>query len=266
MLVFERVDYDYRQGEPVLRQLSFGIQPGEFVAIIGANGSGKSTAAKLMNGLLQPRAGEVRLGTLNTLNRDDLVSIRERGGLVFQNPDDQFITASVLDEVVFGLENLRVPRAEMIQRVDAALRAVQMEGYADAAPHQLSGGQKQRVAVAAVIAMQPEILILDEATSMLDPQGRQELLQILHSLHRQGLTVIHLTHHMDEVLAADRVLLLSQGELAYDGPPSRLFSNNSIAGQPLELPFAARVYHALGLEVPVSADWKETIEQLWAMR
>lgn len=268
MLVFDQVDYDYRQEEPVLRQLSFQIHPGEFVAVIGANGSGKSTAAKLMNGLLQPRAGEVRLGSLNTLNRTDLVSIRERAGLVFQNPDDQFITASVLDEVVFGLENLRVPRAEMSRRASAALRAVQMEAYADAAPHQLSGGQKQRVAVAAVIAMQPEILILDEATSMLDPQGRQELLQLLHGLHGQGLTIIHITHHMDEVLAADRVLLLSYGELAYDGTPSSLFSNDSIviAGQPLELPFAARLYQALGLEIPAGADWKEMIEQLWAMR
>lgn len=124
-----------------------------------------------MNGLLLPRAGEVRLGALSTLNRQNLVSIRERAGLVFQNPDDQFITASVLDEVLFGLENLRVPREEMGRRAGAALRAVQMEAYADTAPHQLSGGQKQRVAVAAVIAMQPEILILDEATSMLDPQG-----------------------------------------------------------------------------------------------
>lgn len=266
MLDFDQVDYDYREGEPVLRQLSFKIHPGEFVAVVGANGSGKSTAAKLMNGLLQPRAGEVRLGSFNTLDRNDLVSIRERVGLVFQNPDDQFITASVLDEVVFGLENLWVPRAEMIQRADAALRAVRMEAYADAAPHQLSGGQKQRAAVAAVIAMQPEILILDEATSMLDPQGRQELIQILHGLHRQGLTIIHITHHMDEILAADRVLLLSRGELSYDGPPSRLFSKDTIAGQPLELPFAARLYQALGLEVPVSADWKETIERLWAMR
>lgn len=266
MLIFDRVNYDYRQGEPVLRQLSFGIHPGEFVAVTGANGSGKSTAAKLMNGLLLPRAGEVRLGALSTLKRQDLMSIRERAGLVFQNPDDQFITASVLDEVVFGLENLRVPGAEMRQRAEAALRAVQMEAYADAAPHQLSGGQKQRAAVAAVIAMQPEILILDEATSMLDPQGRQELLQLLHSLHRQGLTIIHITHHMDEVLAADRVLLLNNGELAYDGPPSRLFSNDSMAGQALELPFTARLYQALGLDVPVSADWKEAIRQLWAMR
>lgn len=178
----------------------------------------------------------MRLGPLDTLNRQDLVKIRERAGLVFQNPDDQFITASVLDEVVFGLENLRVPRAEMSRRASAALRAVQMEAYADAAPHQLSGGQKQRAAIAAVIAMQPEILILDEATSMLDPQGRQELIQLLHSLHRQGLTIIHITHHMDEVLAAERVLLLCGGELAYDGPPSELFSNGSAAGQALELP------------------------------
>ncbi|ETT56176.1 cobalt transporter ATP-binding subunit [Paenibacillus sp. FSL R7-269] len=264
MLVFDQVDFAYRRGQPVLRQLSFDIRQGEFVTIIGANGSGKSTIAKLMNGLLLPNAGEVRMGALSNLNRQDLVSIRERAGLVFQNPDDQFITASVLDEVVFGLENLRVPRIEMFGRVTRALQAVHMEDYMDAAPYQLSGGQKQRVAVAAVLAMEPSILILDEATSMLDPQGRQDLLQVMHTLHRQGLTIIHITHHMDEILPSDRVLLLSQGELAFDGTPSGLFSSVSMTEQQLAPPFTVRLFQALGLDAPQHAEWKETIRSIWS--
>lgn len=264
MLVFDQVDFAYRRGQPVLRQLSFDIRQGEFVTITGANGSGKSTIAKLMNGLLLPNAGEVRMGALSTLNRQDLVSIRERAGLVFQNPDDQFITASVLDEVVFGLENLRVPRIEMFGRVTRALQAVHMEDYMDAAPYQLSGGQKQRVAVAAVLAMEPSILILDEATSMLDPQGRQDLLQVMHTLHRQGLTIIHITHHMDEILPSDRVLLLSQGELAFDGTPSGLFSSVSMTEQQLAPPFTVRLFQALGLDAPQHAEWKETIRSIWS--
>ncbi|MEK3758144.1 ATP-binding cassette domain-containing protein [Paenibacillus sp. FSL P4-0338] len=264
MLVFDQVDFAYRRGQPVLRQLSFDIRQGEFVTIIGANGSGKSTIAKLMNGLLLPNAGEVRMGALSTLNRQDLVSIRERAGLVFQNPDDQFITASVLDEVVFGLENLRVPRIEMFGRVTRALQAVHMEDYMDAAPYQLSGGQKQRVAVAAVLAMEPSILILDEATSMLDPQGRQDLLQVMHTLHRQGLMIIHITHHMDEILPSDRVLLLSQGELAFDGTPSGLFSSVSMTEQQLAPPFTVRLFQALGLDAPQHAEWKETIRSIWS--
>ncbi|MEK5032244.1 ATP-binding cassette domain-containing protein [Paenibacillus sp. FSL R7-0302] len=264
MLAFDQVDFAYRRGQPVLRQLSFDIRQGEFVAIIGANGSGKSTIAKLMNGLLLPRAGEVRLGALSTSNRQNLISIREQAGLVFQNPDDQFITASVLDEVVFGLENLRVPRTAMLSRATRALQAVHMEHYMDAASHQLSGGQKQRVAVAAVLAMEPSILILDEATSMLDPQARQDLLQVMRTLHRQGLTIIHITHHMDEVLPSGRVLLLSQGELAFDGTPSSLFSSVSMTEHQLAPPFAVRLFQTLGLDAQLHAEWKETVRSLWS--
>ncbi|MNO47876.1 Energy-coupling factor transporter ATP-binding protein EcfA1 [compost metagenome] len=265
MLVFDQVDYHYRRGHPVLRQLSFEIHQGKFISIIGGNGSGKSTLAKLMNGLLQPREGQVKLDHLNTLKHEDLGRIRELVGLVFQNPDDQFITTSVLDEVVFGLENLRVPRDEMAHRVNEAIKAVHMEDYVEAMPHQLSGGQKQRVALAAVVAMDPSILIVDEATSMLDPQGRRDILDVMHALHRQGMTVIHITHHMEEILSADRVLLLSKGEIAFDGTPSALFSNVSITEHRLAPPFAARLHQALGLETPLSADWKETITSLWSM-
>ncbi|MCL6457067.1 MAG: energy-coupling factor transporter ATPase [Gorillibacterium sp.] len=265
MLVFDQVDYHYRREHPVLRQLSFEIHQGEFISIIGGNGSGKSTLAKLINGLLQPRKGQVKLDHLNTLNHEDLGRIRERVGLVFQNPDDQFITTSVQDEVIFGLENLRVPRDEMAHRVNEALKAVHMEDYGEAMPHQLSGGQKQRVALAAVMAMDPSILIVDEATSMLDPQGRRDILDVMHTLHRQGMTIIHITHHMEEILSSDRVLLLSNGEMAFDGTSSALFSSVPIAEYQLTLPFAVRLHQALGLNAPLCADWKETITSLWSM-
>lgn len=265
MLVFDQVDYYYRRKHPVLRKLSFEIQQGEFISIIGGNGSGKSTVAKLMNGLLQPRSGQVKLDHWNTLNPHDLGKIRELVGLVFQNPDDQFITTSVLDEVVFGLENLRVSREEMARRAGEALQAVHMEDYAEAMPHQLSGGQKQRVAIAAVIAMGPSILIFDEATSMLDPQGRRDILDLMHTLHRQGMTIIHITHHMEEILSSDRVLLLSNGGMAFDGTPSALFRNISVAEHQLALPFAVRLHQVLELNAPLCADWKETISSLWPM-
>ncbi|NOU78057.1 energy-coupling factor transporter ATPase [Paenibacillus sp. LMG 31459] len=264
MLVFDQVDYYYRSRNPVLRQLSFEIRQGEFLSIIGGNGSGKSTLAKLMNGLLQPREGQVMLDHLNTRTPDDLGKIREQAGLVFQNPDNQFITTSVLDEVIFGLENLRVPRADMAGRANMALQAVHMEDYAEAMPHQLSGGQKQRVAVAAVVAMEPSIIIFDEATSMLDPQGRRDILELMNSLHRQGKTIIQITHHMDEILSSDRVLLLSRGEIAFDGSPSALFSSVSITEHQLSPPFAVRLHQALGLKAPLRADWKETVSALWA--
>ncbi|AIQ42196.1 ATP-binding cassette domain-containing protein [Paenibacillus sp. FSL R5-0912] len=265
MLAFDQVDYYYRRGKPVLRQLSFKIRQGEFISIIGGNGSGKSTLAKLMNGLLQPRGGQVRLGLLNTRNPDDLGKIRERAGLVFQNPDDQFITTSVMDEVIFGLENLRVPGDEMAHRATKALEAVHMEDYMEAMPHQLSGGQKQRVAVAAVAAMEPSIMIFDEAASMLDPQGRRDVLDLMHTLHRQGKTIIQITHDMEEILLSERVLLLSQGNLVFDGSPSSLFSDVSVSEHQLALPFAARLHQALGLNAPLSADWKETVSALWSM-
>ncbi|MNC50698.1 Energy-coupling factor transporter ATP-binding protein EcfA1 [compost metagenome] len=153
----------------------------------------------------------------------------------------------------------------MAHRVNEAIKAVHMEDYVEAMPHQLSGGQKQRVALAAVVAMDPSILIVDEATSMLDPQGRRDILDVMHALHRQGMTVIHITHHMEEILSADRVLLLSKGEIAFDGTPSALFSNVSITEHRLAPPFAARLHQALGLETPLSADWKETITSLWSM-
>lgn len=219
MLTFDQVHFYYKKGQPVLEDISFTIEAGEFVAIVGANGSGKSTIAKLMDGLLLPRKGAVQFKGLDTTKPADLADIHQQIGFVFQNPEDQFITTTVMDEVLFGLENVRVPREEMRSRLEHALQAVHMEDYLDAMPHQLSGGQKQRVAIAAILAMRPQVIIFDEATSMLDPQGRQQVLAIMQELHRQGLTIIQITHHMEEVLSAERLLLLHQGRLEYDGAP-----------------------------------------------
>ncbi|MEK3662091.1 energy-coupling factor transporter ATPase [Paenibacillus sp. FSL F4-0236] len=264
MLTFDQVHFYYKKGQPVLEDISFTIEAGEFVAIVGANGSGKSTIAKLMDGLLLPRKGAVQFKGLDTTKPADLADIHQQIGFVFQNPEDQFITTTVMDEVLFGLENVRVPREEMRSRLEHALQAVHMEDYLDAMPHQLSGGQKQRVAIAAILAMRPQVIIFDEATSMLDPQGRQQVLAIMQELHRQGLTIIQITHHMEEVLSAERLLLLHQGRLEYDGAPLAFFETMPVADYQLHLPFAVRVHALLHSEVPPTADWKGIIRSQWS--
>ncbi|OMD56485.1 energy-coupling factor transporter ATPase [Paenibacillus odorifer] len=264
MLTFDQVCFYYKKGQPLLEDISFTIDAGEFVAIVGANGSGKSTIAKLMDGLLLPRKGTVQFKSLDTAKPTDLAEIHQQIGFVFQNPEDQFITTTVMDEVLFGLENIRVPREEMRSRLDHALQAVHMEDYLEAMPHQLSGGQKQRVAIAAILAMRPQVIIFDEATSMLDPQGRQQVLSIMQELHRQGLTLIHITHHMEEVLAAERVLLLHQGRLEFDGDPLTFFESMPVADYQLQLPFAVRVHTLLHSAAPLTVDWKGIIRSQWS--
>lgn len=263
MLTFDQVHYYYKKGQPVVENVSFTIDAGEFVAIVGANGCGKSTVAKLMDGLLLPRQGTVKFKSLDTAKPADLVKIHQQIGFVFQNPEDQFITTTVMDEVLFGLENIRVPREEMRSRLDEALQAVHMEDYLDAMPHQLSGGQKQRVAIAAILAMRPQVIIFDEATSMLDPQGRQEVLSIMQQLHRQGLTIIHITHHMDEALSAERIILLHKGGVEFDGDPQTFFETVPVTDYQLQLPFAVRIHAVLEQEVPLTADWKGIIRSQW---
>ncbi|WP_435925597.1 energy-coupling factor transporter ATPase [Paenibacillus sp. DYY-L-2] len=264
MLKFDQVHFYYKKGQPILDNVTFSIGPGEFVAIVGGNGGGKSTAAKLMNGLLLPRQGKITYEGLDTAQPGDLNRIRERIGYIFQNPEDQFITTTVKDEVLFGLENIRVPREEMENRVHEALRAVGMEEYADAMPHQLSGGQQQRVAIAAVLSMKPGVMIFDEATSMLDPQGREQILSLMQALRHQGMTVIHITHHMEEAIGADRIMLLHGGRLAYDGDPRRFFESMPVEDFGLRQPFAERLRRSLRLGVPLNAEWKEMIRQQWS--
>ena len=222
--------------------VNLNVQKGAFVAVLGHNGSGKSTLAKLINALYLPTRGRVLVCGLDTSAQEQVWNVRRHAGMVFQNPDNQIVANVVREDVAFGLENLGVPHDEMLPRIDAALKAVRMTDFASFAPHMLSGGQKQRVAVAGVLAMEPEVMVLDEATAMLDPSGREEVLATVRELNRrQGMTVIWITHFMEEAAVADRVVVLDQGRVALDGPPAQVFSK-------------VKQLQALGLDVPPMAE------------
>ena len=218
--------YRYEPGaKPAIDGVSFGVARGEFVAILGHNGSGKSTLAKLLNGLYLPSEGMVTVSGMDTREDKYTWDIRRTAGMVFQNPDNQLVATQVYDDVAFGLENIGVPPAEMPARIDESLRLTGMSDYRDRPPHLLSGGQKQRVAIAGILAMQPEALILDEATAMLDPQGRKEVLDTVKKLNREkGITVVWITHFMEEAAKAGRVMVMDHGRIAMDGSPRDIFS------------------------------------------
>ena len=239
MLELNNVSYRYEgAAQNALSGVTMTIEAGEMLAIVGHNGSGKSTLAKHLNGLLLPTGGNVTIDGMDTKNEDALLAIRQRVGMVFQNPDNQLVTTIVEEDVGFGPENLGVPPKEIRGRVDAALESVGMTAYADKASHALSGGQKQRIAIAGMLAMQPEVLVLDEATAMLDPQGRREVLEIVKRLHREtGLTVVMITQFMEETLSCDRVVVMGGGKLQLSGTPREVFRRSA------EL-------RALGLDVP----------------
>ena len=214
-----------KRSEPALRGVSLGIEKGSFVVVLGHNGSGKSTLAKHMNAVLLPSGGAVYVEGMDTRDQTVLLEIRRRVGMVFQNPDNQIVANVVEEDVAFAPENLGVPPQEIRRRVDDALEAVGMSDFARHAPHLLSGGQKQRVAIAGVIAMEPECIVLDEATAMLDPHGRREVLDTIHRLNRErGMTVVLITHHMAEAEEADRVIVMNDGEAAMDGTPREIFA------------------------------------------
>lgn len=209
---------------PVLKHLNLEIAEGEFVAVLGHNGSGKSTLAKHFNALLLPTGGRVTVCGLDTAAEENKLPIRQQVGMVFQNPDNQLVATIVEEDVAFGPENLGVPPKEIRERVDNALKAVGMYDYRKHAPHKLSGGQKQRVAIAGIIAMQPKCIVLDEPTAMLDPRGRKEVMQTVRRLNRElSITVVFITHFMDEAAAADRVIVINDGELCLDGTPKEVF-------------------------------------------
>ena len=222
----QNVSYTYEEAEtPALQNVTAAIAPGEFVAVLGHNGSGKSTLAKLLNALYIPTEGQLLVCGLDTRDEDKVWEIRQHAGMIFQNPDNQLVATVVREDVAFGLENIGVPTEEMIPRIDAALDAVHMTEFAGSAPHLLSGGQKQRVAIAGVLAMEPEILIADEATAMLDPFGRRDVLDTVRRLNREkGITVMWITHFMEEAALADRVLVVSDGQLVMEGPPRKIFT------------------------------------------
>ncbi len=250
------VSYVYdEQTAPALKELSLSVRPGEFVAVLGHNGSGKSTLAKLLNALYLPTDGKVIICGYDTANEAFTWEIRRRAGMIFQNPDNQIVATVVKEDVAFGLENLGVPTEEMIPRVEQALAAVRMNRYTDAAPHQLSGGQKQRVAIAGILAMEPAIIIADEATAMLDPSGRQEVLETMRRLNRQkGITVLWITHFMEEAAQADRVLVMENGQLRLSGTPEEVFEQvETLRAMQLDVPpmtALARELRAAGMPLP----------------
>ena len=221
----QEVSYSYEDAEQsALQHIDFKTAAGEFVAVLGHNGSGKSTLAKLINALYLPTQGRILVCGLDTSQQKDTWVIRQHAGMVFQNPDNQIVATVVREDVAFGLENLGVPTQEMIPRIDEALAAVRMTDFAGTAPHMLSGGQKQRVAIAGILAMKPDVLVLDEATAMLDPTGRQEVLQTVLKLNREhGITVIWITHFMEEAALAHRVVVMSDGEIVLNDTPRQVF-------------------------------------------
>ena len=240
MIKVEKVKYSYDGAEtPALKGISFEINKGDFVAIVGHNGSGKSTVAKLLNALLIPDEGSITVGGMSTADEADVLNIRKKVGVVFQNPDNQIVTTVVEEDVGFGPENLGLPTEEILTRVHDALEAVDMLPYARSAPHMLSGGQKQRIAIAGMLALSPEVLVLDEATAMLDPLGRKKIIEIVRNLHREkDITVIMITQYMEEAVDADRIIVLNDGLIETEGTPTEVFSQ----GERLR---------SIGLDVPV---------------
>ncbi|WP_171051024.1 energy-coupling factor ABC transporter ATP-binding protein [Bacillus sp. BHET2] len=229
-----------------LKGISLTVKQGEWLAIVGHNGSGKSTLAKMLNGLHFPEKGDVTVDGIH-LAEDSIWDIRQKLGMVFQNPDNQFVGATVEDDVAFGLENHGVPYETMVQRVNDALKSVHMEDFLDQEPHHLSGGQKQRVAIAGVVALQPSIIILDEATSMLDPKGKKEVLETIRKLkEEENLTVISITHDLEEATKADRMIVLNQGVVFKEGIPEEIFLlEDELLKLGLDSPFTVKLARAL---------------------
>ena len=225
MIKINDVKYSYENSETeALRGVSISIADGEFVAIVGHNGSGKSTLAKMLNALQLPSSGSVTVFGMDTADESKTLDIRKKVGMVFQNPDNQIVTTVVEEDVGFGPENLGVPTEEILRRVHDALEAVDMLYYAKSAPHMLSGGQKQRIAIAGMLAIEPQVLVLDEATAMLDPLGRKDILRIVKDLNRKkGITVIMITQYMEEAVIADRVIVMNEGLVAFEGTPAEVF-------------------------------------------
>ena len=240
LIELENVSFSYDNKIDVIKNLSLSISEGEYVAVIGHNGSGKSTLAKLFNGLVKAQKGSVKVDGFNCDDKKQVFEVRKRVGVVFQNPDNQLIASIVEDDIAFGPENLGVKREEIGERIDFALSAVGMQKYRKSSPTRLSGGQKQRIAIAGVLALRPKVLVLDESTAMLDPQGRKEVLEVAKKLNNeQNTTIINITHYMDEVVSADRVLVLNQGEIVLSGSPREIFAQkDKIRSLGLELPFS----------------------------
>jgi energy-coupling factor transport system ATP-binding protein len=253
-LIFEYLRDEDQEPVKAIDGVNIGIKKGSFTAIIGKNGSGKSTLAKNLNGLLLPTKGAVYIRGWNTQDDEHIWDIRQTAGMVFQNPDNQLVSSIVEDDVAFGPENLGIEPAEIRRRVDKSLEAVNMTEFKKKAPHMLSGGQKQRIAIAGVVAMKPECIIFDEPTAMLDPKGREEIMKIIKELHDDGITVVLITHFMDEAVRADRVIIMNEGKILLDGSPEKVFSEGElIRSVNLDVPLAVELGERLrkrGIDIP----------------
>ena len=271
LLSVKNLSFKYNdESQYALRNVSFDVYRGEWLAIVGHNGSGKSTLARIINGLLFPESGEILIDDM-LVNEQTIWEIRRKIGMVFQNPDNQFVGTTVRDDVAFGLENNGIPRDEMIKRIEHAIKQVKMEHFVTSEPHQLSGGQKQRVAIAGVIAVQPDLIILDEATSMLDPIGREEVLETIRQLkNEQNITVISITHDLDEASRADRIIVMRQGEVFATGNPEEVFAlDDALVEIGLDIPFTIKLAKELGrvgIELSkLHITEEELLDELWTL-
>jgi energy-coupling factor transport system ATP-binding protein len=269
LVSIEGVSFSYEEQQtPALKNITFDILEGEWLAIVGHNGSGKSTLAKLLNGLQFPQEGTIAVcGTV--LSEDTVWEVRKNVGMVFQNPDNQFVGTTVRDDVAFGLENHGVPQETMVERVQTSLDKVKMGTFLNQEPHHLSGGQKQRVAIAGVIALQPAIIILDEATSMLDPRGRAEVIEIVRELKdRENITVISITHDLEEAAKAERIIVMNKGELYREGTPEQIFEmDEELVKLGLDIPFPVKMskimrQKGIGLTKTYLTE-EELVTELW---
>ena len=254
----ENLSYRYPNSQTdALKNISLDFARGSFTAILGHNGSGKSTLAKQLNSILLPTEGRVLVKGMDTADESRLLDIRRTVGMVFQNPDNQIVASVVEDDVAFAPENLGVESREIRRRVDEALKRVEMYDYRTHAPHLLSGGQKQRIAIAGVLAMQPEVVVLDEPTAMLDPQGRHEVIRCVEELRNAGVTVVLITHHMSECIHCDRLIVMADGEVRMDGKPGEVFSRvEELREMDLDVPETVDILYRLrqrGLDVPLDA-------------
>ncbi|AUJ24369.1 MULTISPECIES: energy-coupling factor ABC transporter ATP-binding protein [Virgibacillus] len=271
LVEFRNVSFRYGAEQPwVLKNCSFEIDREEWVAIIGHNGSGKSTIAKLMNGLLFPQEGEIYVAG-KKVQEDTIWDVRKDVGMVFQNPDNQFVGTTVQDDVAFGMENRGFPREEMLQRLDDVLHAVGMVDYRLTEPHRLSGGQKQRIAIASVLAVSPKVLILDEATAMLDPRGRRDIMQtVAHLQANKDVSLLTITHDLQEIVQADRVIVMNEGQVWDESHPRELFSKqDDLLAIGLDVPFIASLAKALKQTgIPITKEplnHEELLEELWTL-
>ena len=258
--------YDKTIEEYQIDTVSFHVKQGEWLSIVGHNGSGKSTIVRLIDGLLEADSGEIYIDG-KQLTRETIWEIRSKIGIVFQNPDNQFVGATVEDDVAFGLENQGIPREEMLRRVEKAIEQVGMLEFKDREPSRLSGGQKQRVAIAGIIALRPTIIILDEATSMLDPEGREDLMAVMRELQKKfQLTIISITHDLTEIALSDRTLVFQKGKLESSMTPRELFSRKDLTEIGLDKPFSKQVQESLSSHFPLTQDYlteSELLDQLW---